>query len=981
MKKLVSILLICVMLLSVVPTMTMAAPNPGFQDFPFKDVEILHNSGYFNIKSLYDQGIISGKTETEFAPLDPITREEVAKVITKAAKMNLTDKTGTFSDVESGSWYEQYVETVSESGIMLGVGNGQFGVGNNITRQDAIIMLVRFADYMGIQLEIIEQFAINDMDEAAEYAKEAINTLVQMNVVPLDNNKVNPEDNITRLDFCTYLDRILISDVRAYDDVLQDWIPVEKPVDEYDSETLAFEDFENGITTLGEWEPGYGVPYASERIVKGEGKESDHSLHLTTTSDYSAVDLYYYDPDPSTDYYVSWDIKTKGLGTCFVRVNLVWATPTGNIGGGYNVNADVKGDNDWLSFSHSSTSPTPDLGCKYLRIVFSIRGSTDGEAWIDNVKIRKIIYEPVTTYLKKPAYKGLIYDPNGESDINLTSYIKGVGSTYPAETTKLVASISDLEGNVLMESEHLSPTSEMDVTFSSKSLAVGDYDLEAKLVDTVTGKVHGSNHYMIRKREPDYRPAMYFDEEGRLIKDGKPWFAHGVYALGTYESVYNDLVGTPFEVILSNSTGSFFPYYDEFTEAGEKGIGAIYDSAYIFKSSLRRQYQQRDVTTIASERPILERVVKELDFPNNPGFLAYGLNNESNPLMWGNRMGWHNQLLAEMDLDHFTYGVSMGGPGVAAANSRMQDVYACDEPYPITGAITDEIWGVWEKQKPVVEELVNRPEWAVLQISDLKLMGREPYLSRERGPNETELRNMAWQAIAAGTQGILWYAHFHMARKEAGRPYSETFQELLRVTEELKMFEDAFLSREDAPDLYQKADIPDRFAYGARRYDGKTYVFLVNMDKNTQTVSVKLEDAKSIHGAYSDKEYTAGDDNYVDVTLEGLGVEVLIVDQPDPKSPDCKLKNIHFSNGEKNYFVSVVEDDADVITVADCATQINYNVSMHKDATLKLDGEVVSSKGTASIEGKDSITFTIVSEDGAHSCDYVYNIIRKAKTE
>ncbi len=979
MKKLVSFLLICSMLLSVIPAMA-AEPNPGHLSFPFTDVPVENGNGYLNVKHLYDLGIISGKTETTFAPNDTMTREEVAKVITLAAKMELTDKTGTFADVESGSWYEKYVETVNASGLMIGIGNGLFGTGEKMTRQDVAVLLVRFANYTGIALEDVDTYAVSDLDSAAAYAKDAIDILISMNVIDIANNKFNYDDDITRIDFCKYLDRLIISDARAYDDVIQKWMPQEKEIDEYDNDVVVLEDFEDGLKLLGEYKQKHNGLNALGQIVKGVGKDSDHSLHLTSQGQYTTIEMYLEDPDPSTNYGLNWDCLTKDLGSCFVRLTLQWCDANGvGLSGQYVTNFEANGTYDWRNYSHMILSPTPDLQCKYLRIMFVLHGVTKGEAWIDNLKIYKLIYEPITTYLKLPAYKGLIYDPAGESDIRLTNYITGLGSVYPPETTKIVSSISDLDGNVLMKTEQLNPTEEMDVTFSSKDLAVGDYDLAAQLYDTVTGRLLGENHYMIRKREPDYRPKMYFDEEGRLIKDGKPWFPQGVYALGPYESVWRDMVGTPLEIMMSNSVGAFFLNYDEITEMGKHGISAMVDTAYNFQDSLRRQYQNKDITTIASERAVQERFVKDRDLINNPGFLAYGINNESGPLRWGSRMGWHNQIFADIDLDHPTYGVSAGGPGVAADNSRMQDIYACDEPYPITGAATDAIWEVWEKQKPVAEESVNRPVWACLQISDLKLMGRDPYLSRERGPNEEELRNMAWQSIAAGVQGLIWYSHFHMARKEAGRPYSDTMAELVRVSEEVDRFEDVILSREDTPDLYQKADIPDRISYGVRRYEGKTYVFLVNTDRNPQTISVKLEDATSIHGAFGDKEYKTDEDSYVDVPLDGLGVEVLIVEQPEPKSADCQLKNIHFSNGEKNYFVSVVEDGDDAITVAECATKISYNVSAHKDATIKIDGDVVPSKGTLSLEGKDKITLTIVSEDGKHSKDYVYNIIRVAK--
>lgn len=978
MKKLTSVFLICSLLISVFCITPVVAE---YERLPFTDIIYEQTSGYQNVENLYRRGIINGKSETKFAPNDPLTREEVAKIIVLATGTELVDTKGTFNDVQSGSWYEPYVETAAANDIVKGVGDGNFGVGQKITRQDAIVLIGRMADAMGIELKQMTPKTIADTADIADYAKEYTKLLVELNAVGLDSSgKVLPKENITRLDFCKYLDRVLISDVRAYDDIYQKWIPVEKDVSEMDSLTLVLEDFENGVQHFSSTKPGLMNDPGAERVVGDMGSNSKSSMKITTST---AANLFYDNIKPSTTYYVAYDIKVEGLNNAdnFCRVNYEWGTGTsGRIGAGYKPQNDLGGNSEWIRQVHQITSPTPDLAPEYMRLYFSVRGVTDGCAWIDNLEIYEVVYEPVTTFLKLPAYKGLITDPEGESDIRIASYVKGMGTIYTPEKTKLIVSVSDLDGNVLLKSEHIAPTEEMDVTFSSKSLEVGDYDLCSKLVDIETGNEYGANHYMIRKRPSDFQTKYRFDEYGRLLKDGEPWFPFGDYAIGPERADLEDFQGTNIDFIVSNSRSRYWLNNDIVKEMGEKGVMLMYRLDPNFANSLRGDTQDPDITTIASERAVTERTIRNLDLINEKAHIGYQINNESGALQWASRMGWMNQYLSEYDFDHINYGVSGGGEGTYIANSRMQDIYACDDPYPITGKPDDKIWEVWEKSKPVADEAVNRPVWTVLQVSDLKLMGREPYLSRERGPYEQELRNMAWQAVCAGAQGILYYAHFHVTNPGAGRPKEITWAEQLRVTDEVHTFEDIILSREDTPDIHQKADREDRFAYTVRRYDGKTYVFLVNSDINSQTVSVKLNDVKSIEGVYNpDKKYTVTEDGFIDVLLEPLGVEILVVDQPEPKSADCSLKNIHFSNGEKNFFVSVMKDADDILPVADCTEAINYNIELHKDATLMLNGEVVANKGTISLAGLDRLKFTIISEDREHKADYVYTLERRSK--
>ena len=41
-----------------------------------------------------------------------------------------------FSDVERNAWYAPYIAAAQKNGFISGVGDGMFGVGRNITRQD-----------------------------------------------------------------------------------------------------------------------------------------------------------------------------------------------------------------------------------------------------------------------------------------------------------------------------------------------------------------------------------------------------------------------------------------------------------------------------------------------------------------------------------------------------------------------------------------------------------------------------------------------------------------------------------------------------------------------------------------------------------------------------------------------------------------------------------------------------------------------------
>ena len=83
MKKIISAMLICSMLIVAIFPVTAFAE---YDTMPFTDLYHSYTNGYLNIKSLVEKGIIDGKTETTFAPDDPVTREQAAKILVLAAK-------------------------------------------------------------------------------------------------------------------------------------------------------------------------------------------------------------------------------------------------------------------------------------------------------------------------------------------------------------------------------------------------------------------------------------------------------------------------------------------------------------------------------------------------------------------------------------------------------------------------------------------------------------------------------------------------------------------------------------------------------------------------------------------------------------------------------------------------------------------------------------------------------------------------------
>ena len=135
------------------------------------------------IMGLYDKGIVNGKTENAFMPLDNVTREEFVKMLALVFGLE-TAETDEFSDVESRAWYAPYIGGARAAGIVNGVEDGIFGVGRNITRQDMAVMTWRAAEAAGKTLceDGTEKEEFTDWTEIAEYAAAAVSALQKAGV-------------------------------------------------------------------------------------------------------------------------------------------------------------------------------------------------------------------------------------------------------------------------------------------------------------------------------------------------------------------------------------------------------------------------------------------------------------------------------------------------------------------------------------------------------------------------------------------------------------------------------------------------------------------------------------------------------------------------------------------------------------------------------------------------------------------------------
>ena len=149
------------------------------------------------IEKLSEKGIVSGFGDGLFRPNDNVTREQFVKMLVGALEKTDENATVAFFDVSSEEWYYEYIASAVKHGLVLGRGDGNFGIGDNISREDMAVMAVRAKDF-NISGEI-KPVLYSDDSWISEYARYSVYILKEANVMNgMTENTFEPKLSVTR---------------------------------------------------------------------------------------------------------------------------------------------------------------------------------------------------------------------------------------------------------------------------------------------------------------------------------------------------------------------------------------------------------------------------------------------------------------------------------------------------------------------------------------------------------------------------------------------------------------------------------------------------------------------------------------------------------------------------------------------------------------------------------------------------------------
>lgn len=151
------------------------------------------------INLLSARNIISGDGDGNFRPNDAVTRAEFAKMLITAIGGLNEGAVSKFADLDRDAWYYKYVSSAYEAGIVSGVSETEFGVGKPITRQEMAVMISRALRIYKEMPDMREKTEFTDKNEIADWAKDDVDTLYCKGIMSgLEEGMFEPRSGATR---------------------------------------------------------------------------------------------------------------------------------------------------------------------------------------------------------------------------------------------------------------------------------------------------------------------------------------------------------------------------------------------------------------------------------------------------------------------------------------------------------------------------------------------------------------------------------------------------------------------------------------------------------------------------------------------------------------------------------------------------------------------------------------------------------------
>jgi hypothetical protein len=175
-----------------------APEEPKLPEVSFNDIDDSHWANEY-VTKLAQYEVITGFEDGTFRPENLVTKEQFVKMVVEAFGLQSDNKAVAFADVQAGHWAKDYIAIAVDKGIINGKSEAEFGIGENLSRQNAAVIIARVADLAGYTLKSGNAPAFTDKAEIAAYALDGVTRLSNAGIINgMGDGSFAPNGTLTR---------------------------------------------------------------------------------------------------------------------------------------------------------------------------------------------------------------------------------------------------------------------------------------------------------------------------------------------------------------------------------------------------------------------------------------------------------------------------------------------------------------------------------------------------------------------------------------------------------------------------------------------------------------------------------------------------------------------------------------------------------------------------------------------------------------
>jgi len=424
--------------------------------------------------------------------------------------------------------------------------------------------------------------------------------------------------------------------------------------------------------------------------------------------------------------------------------------------------------------------------------IYGIRPKGDITLTLDNVTLLPGDKLPLAVFdLVYPNYREMIFP--GVSNIQVKAELQT--GDYDIDPSDITLSVTATGKRAVAANQAQATGNSVSVSLPTAKLPFGKVSVTAIVTHHKTGRTLATNTWTLRKITPAEAAAFktYIDENNRLIADGKPYFPIGWFG-NTSLDQFEEIAGGPFNTILpygvNGKTKAYVTRYLDRAQAA--GMKLIYCMNDIYPTATF--YEKTGWEGIMGNSNIADAVVNA--YKNHPAVLAWYLNDERPKELMPKFVNYYKQA-GTNDPGHPCFIVIYNLSELKYFPSTT-DIMGVDR-YPIP---SEPITTVTKEMKLAKEAVKgHKPIIAVVQafgwyqynqaFPDRGRTPSEEELKSGRAPTYEETKNMAYQAIVHGANGLLFYCYYDLRVQPQ---YKEYWASIKTIASEVKTLSPIILS-------------------------------------------------------------------------------------------------------------------------------------------------------------------------------------------